>query len=250
MEYCKNCGSELHDNYCAHCGRKAKQIERITLIYLIREVITSLTHVERGFLYTSWQMLIAPGKTAKEYIDGERDIHQSPISYFIIWTTIYILFLYWIEKAFGTNAAINYMQYYGPDTTTRFAISHLSILLVVLMPFDTLYLWLLVTRKHYYYFETMIAIIYSFGTVILLQFVFAVGAVIIYLISHVSADLRVSDVLKIAYIVWFTFDFVKVCPLRYKFIKAVAFIILAFGSLTLWRIYLLPPIIQMFFLKN
>jgi hypothetical protein len=100
-----------------------------------------------------------------------------------------------------------------------------------MMPFDALYLWLLVTRRNYYYFETMVAVIYSFGTVVLLQLVFAVGAVIVYLIGHVSADLWISDVLKIAYIVWFTFDFVKQCPLNNKFIRSIAFIILAFGSL-------------------
>src|SRR4030095_1775077 len=105
MEYCKNCGSELHDVYCAHCSQKASS-ERITFIYLLHEIFHFFTHVERGFLYTSWHMLTAPGKTVKEYIGGRRRIHQSPISYFIIWTTVYILLLYWIEQGFGENAAI------------------------------------------------------------------------------------------------------------------------------------------------
>src|SRR5678815_5381812 len=111
-------------------------------------------------------MLTVPGKTVKEYVEGKRRTHQSPISYFFIWTAVYILLLFWIERRFGEMVAIDYKQYYGPVITTRFAISHLSIVLIVTMPFLTLYLWLLVTRKQYYYFETMIAVIYVYGTVI------------------------------------------------------------------------------------
>jgi len=118
------------------------------------------------------------------------------------------------------------------------------------MPFLALYLWLLITRKQYYYFETMIVIIFVFGTVILLQFVFTVCAVIVHLLNDVSVDLLISDVLKISYTIWFTFDFVKLFPLKHKFIRAAAYIILAFGTLTLWRIYALPPIIHLFFLKD
>jgi hypothetical protein len=248
-EYCKNCGSELRDMYCAHCGQKART-ERITLIHLLHEFFHFFTHIERGFLFTSWHMLTVPGKTVKEYIDGKRRIHQSPISYFVIWTTVYILFLYWTERRFGENIAIDYKEYYGPVATTRFAISHLSIVLIGMMPFLALYLWLLVTLKQYYYFETMIAIIYAFGTVLLLQFVFAVGAAIVHSLNGISVGLRISDVLKISYIIWFIFDFVKLFPVNHKFIRAAVFIILAFGTLTLWRIYGLPLIIQMIFLKD
>ena len=249
MEYCKNCGSELYDVYCGHCGQKAGT-ERITFIHLLNESFHFLTHVEHGFLYTSWHMLTVPGKTVREYIYGKRRIHQSPISYFVIWTTIYILFLYWIERRFGENAIIDYKEYYGPVATTRFAITHLNTVLIVMIPFLTLYLWLLVTRKQYYYFETIIASIYAFGTVILLQFVFAVGAVIVHLLNGASVNLGISDVLKIGYIICFAFDFVKLFPVKHKFIRATVFIILAFGTLTLWRIYGLPLIIQMFFLKD
>jgi hypothetical protein len=186
----------------------------------------------------------------KEFIDGKRKVHQSPVSYFLIWTTIYILFLYWIEKVFGENVAINYKQYFGPDATTRFAMSHLSIVLIVVMPFQALFLYLIVTRKWYYYFETLVATIYSLGTVILLQFVFAVGAVLIHLLTGATADLRISDAFKIIYIAWFIFDVIKLFAVNHRVIRAIAFIILAFGTFTLWRIYALPALIDWLFLKE
>lgn len=170
MKHCKNCGETLHDLYCSHCGQKAR-VGRITIIYLWNDIFHFFTHFEKGFLFTSLQMLQSPGKTITRFIYGKRKSYQPPVSYFLIWTTIFILFLYWIEKVYGENKVINYRDYFGPGATTRIAISHLSIVLTVIMPFQAFYLYLLVTKKVYNYFETMVATIYSLGTVILLQFV-------------------------------------------------------------------------------
>ncbi len=125
-----NCGYPLQDLYCGHCGQKADP-GRINFSFLCSEVFHFFTHLEKGFLFTSFQMIVHPGQTAKNFIDGKRKNYQSPISYFLIWTTIYILFLLLIEKIFGSNTVINYKNYFGPASATRLAISNLSIVLTV-----------------------------------------------------------------------------------------------------------------------
>jgi hypothetical protein len=105
---------------------------------------------------------------------------------------------------------------------------------------------LLVTKKKYYYFETLVAIIYVLGTVIVLQFAFALIAVLIYAITGVSVDLKFSDPQKVIYLSWFIFDFIKLYPVKQKFIRAIGFIILAFGTFTLWRLYGFPEIARWF----
>ena len=146
---------------------------KINITFLCQEVFHFVTHLESGFLFTSFQMIVHPGQTAKNYIEGKRKNYQSPISYFLIWTTVFMLFLYLIEKIFGYNTVINYGDYFGPDADTRMAISNLSIVLTVVIPFQAFYLFLLVTKKTYNYFETMVATIYSLGTIIQFQFLFA-----------------------------------------------------------------------------
>lgn len=249
MKHCKNCGETLHDLYFSHCGQKAR-VGRITIIYLWKDIFHFFTHFEKGFLFTSLQMLQSPGKTITRFINGKRKSYQPPVSYFLIWTTLFILFLYWIEKVYGENNVINYRDYFGPGATTRFAISHLSIVLTVIMPFQALYLYLLVTKKVYNYFETMVATIYSLGTVILLQFVFAAGSVLIHTVSSATIDLRLSDFLKVLYLIWFVFDLVKLFPVNFKWIRGLAFLILAFGTFTVWRLYGLPAFINWFLLKQ
>lgn len=245
MKQCKNCGSSIHGLYCSRCGQKAST-GRITFSYLWHEVFHYFSHIEKGFLFTSLHLIYEPGKTVKNFVDGKRKNHQPPISYFIIWTTIYILFLYSLEKYFGENTVINYQEYFGPATTTKYAISHLSLVLTFVIPLQALYLYILITRNTFNYFESMVAAIYSLGTVILFQFLFAVIALLVHLISSKSVDLRISDSFKILYLMWFITDLIRHFPVKLKVLKAIAFLILAFGTFTLWRLYGFPAIARFF----
>jgi hypothetical protein len=243
MKYCKNCGRPVKDLYCGHCGQMADP-GKINFLFLCREVFHFVTHTENGFLFTSFQMIIRPGQTAKNYIEGKRKNYQSPISYFLLWTTIFILFLYMIEKIFGNNAVINYGDYFGPAADTRLAISNLSIVLTVVIPFQALYLFLLVTRKSYNYFETMVATIYSLGTIIQFQFLFAVFALIYHVVYSGTVRLQISDSFKILYLMWFILDTIRLYSVKYKYIRAFGFMVLAFGTFTLWRLYGFPVFLK------
>jgi len=248
MDLCKNCGYPVEDMYCSHCGQKV-MVERITFSYLWSESFHFFTHIEHGFLYTSLKMLSSPGKTVTAFIDGKRKNYQSPVSYFLIWTTIFIVFLYWIESTFGENTIIDYKDYWGPSGATKLAISHLSLVLTIIIPFQALYLFILVTKKKYNYFETLIAAIFLVGTVILLQFAFAVGALIFNILTGIPVDLRISDILKLGYFIWFFADFVKFFPVRARFLRFGLFIILAGATFTIWRIYGVPELVRLFLEK-
>ena len=191
-------------------------------------------------------MVVHPGQTAKNFIEGKRKNYQSPISYFLIWITVFILFLYLIEKIFGYNTVINYGDYFGPAADTRTAISNLGIVLTIIIPFQALYLFLLVTKKSYNYFETMVATIYSLGTIVQFQFVFALLALISHVVYPASVNLVISDSFKILYLGWFILDTVRLYSIKYKYIRAIGFLILAFGTFTLWRLYGFPVIMKFF----
>jgi hypothetical protein len=246
MKHCKNCGHAVQGLYCNHCGQRTDS-ERINFTFLSKEVFHFFTHLETGFVYTSLQMVIRPGLTFKNFIEGKRKKYQAPISYFLIWITIFVFFLFLIEKIYGPDKVIEYAGYFGPGSDSRMAISNLGIVLMFVIPFQALYLYLLVTKRLYNYFETMVATIYSLGTVILFQFVFAVCATVYYLIFSRSVSLQISDSFKIIYLIWFITDTIRLFHMNHTFIRAMSFIILAFGTFTLWRLYGLPASIGIFF---
>jgi hypothetical protein len=243
MKVCKNCGALAGDVYCSNCGQKVAG-ERISFHYIWHEVVHFFTHFEKGFLFTSWGMIVRPGKVVTDFVNGKRKIYQPPVSFFLIWITIYLLILYVVEKIFGENVVIDYKDYFGSSSTTKFAVSHLSFVLLVVLPFQALYFYWLVAWKKYNYFESFVVAMYYLGTVILLQSVFVVLALIFHLITEASVALIYSDPLKIIYLAWAITDTIKLFRVKNKIIRIIVYTILAFGTFTIWRLYGVPSIIE------
>ncbi len=239
MDRCQNCGQPVSGAYCAHCGQKV-YLERISFSFFIHEIIHFFTHLEHGFLHTTWQLLRSPGRMVTEYIAGKRKPHQSPVSYFLIWTTIFILTLYAFVKIFGEDNVIAYKDYFGPGASTAFAISNLSFILAFIIPFQAFYLYLFLTHSKYNYSETLVMAIYAVGTIIFLQFAFALFSLAEFAFTAHPSDLRYSDILKAGYFVWFTSHLVRILPVSNKWIRALIFILLAAGTFTAWRLFVVP----------
>lgn len=233
--HCLNCGALLHDRYCPHCGQPS-DTGRLSFSDLRHEVVHFFSHMEHGFLFTSLNMLLRPARVVTEYVSGKRKPYQPPISYFLIWVTLYVLLLYGVERAFGANRVVDYQQYFGPDITTRLAISHLGLVLTAVMPFHALYLYLLITTRNYNYYESLVAVIYSLGTVILVQSLFVLVAVLVHMAGVGPLGLNHSDPLKVLYISFFAVNMAQHFNPRYKWWRVLAFVVLAFGTFTVWRI--------------
>jgi len=92
----------------------------------------------------------------------------------------------------------------------------------------------------------MVAVIYSLGTLISLQFVFAIVALVIHLITRGSIDLKISDFLKVLYLGWFITDTIRLYPVKLKLLRVIVYIILAFGTFTVWRLYAFPELVKVF----
>ncbi len=243
---CRNCGSIVQEKYCGNCGQKSS-VGRITFSSLWHEVAHFFTHMESGFLFTSWQMLVAPGNAAIQYLDGKRKTYQPPVSYFLIWTTAYMLLLYWVEKAFGENVVIDYRAYFGTPVSTRFAISHLSVVLAVMIPVQAVFFFFIITRRIYTFPETMAVVFYALGSIILCQVLFVFLAVVLFGISGNHLSLASSDVFKVFYISWFLIDFVRRLALRKRWLRAFLCALGAFGAFSAWRLWGLPLVLKALF---
>ncbi|NMH24132.1 DUF3667 domain-containing protein [Flavobacterium solisilvae] len=74
---CKNCGTLITGNFCNNCGQK--KYKRIDKKYLIDEFQYTILHTNKGFFYTVKNLFKNPGKTTREFIDGNRVNHYKPI---------------------------------------------------------------------------------------------------------------------------------------------------------------------------
>ncbi len=79
MEFqCQNCETTITQNFCSQCGQK--KYKRIDRKYIWDEIQYTTIHTNKGFLYSVKNIFKNPGKTAKEFIAGNRVNHYKPIS--------------------------------------------------------------------------------------------------------------------------------------------------------------------------
>ncbi len=70
---CASCGHEINQNFCPNCGQK--KYRRIDAHYIKEEIQYTILHTNKGFFYTLKNLLKNPGKTTRDYLDGNRINH-------------------------------------------------------------------------------------------------------------------------------------------------------------------------------
>lgn len=160
---CLNCGALVVENFCPKCGQK-KEVERLTWRSLAGELFHFLTHIEKGFLNTSWRLLIWPDRVIGEYLSGKRKKYFKPVSLYLIWVAIHLLAYQFVTE---------WMHYENLRTsreTQTFIVKHSNMFGLLLMPILSFVLWLIVTRPKLNYIESFAAIVYTFAAVEILIF--------------------------------------------------------------------------------
>ena len=168
---CKSCGFSGAGDYCSHCGQPYK-IKRITFSSLLHDVLHLFTHLDKGFLFTLKQLIVAPGHMQRKYLEGGRVRYQKPFSMFFICVTLVAVSRYWILKSLYNN-------YSAADIPElNFVHEYMVVLYISLMPVYTLIAWLLYYRSGYNYAEMGVLQLYTIsflflisGLIFLLKFI-------------------------------------------------------------------------------
>lgn len=133
---CQNCNHVIVENFCSNCGQK--KYKRIDKKYVLDEIQYTLLHTNKGLFYSIKKLLKNPGKTAKEYIDGNRVNHYKPILLIFLLSGISAFISY---KLLGFAEIINNLnsQKYGNSKLMADMMSVLSnynaIFMLLLVPF-------------------------------------------------------------------------------------------------------------------
>lgn len=83
MTRCKNCGCECTSNYCPECGQSVSE-KRLDNKSFFIDMLTGLSRINKGFLYTAWNLLIHPWTVIRDYIQCRRIRYVAPISMLVL----------------------------------------------------------------------------------------------------------------------------------------------------------------------
>jgi len=218
MEHnCANCNQLISESFCSYCGHK--KFKRIDRKYILDEVQYTVLHTNKGFLYSLKKLIQNPGKTAKEFIDGNRVNHYKPLLLAFVLSSVSAFISY---KVIGMSDIVR--EYYSRqhmnsplmnDLMSVIA-SYNSAIVLMLIPFFALFTKLAFRRWGHNYYEHIIMNCYilSFYTIVYIATIYPVMWVF-----RSNADIFVSissaSMLYVPFIlIWFYKGFYTERPLK------------------------------------
>lgn len=87
---CISCKTEHNAKFCPNCGENA-EIKKITFKSIIKDAISTITNMDRGFLYNLKMLFVNPKLISNDYIFGKRKGILNPISFLILSVTMYLI---------------------------------------------------------------------------------------------------------------------------------------------------------------
>lgn len=121
---CLNCGQEVPDRYCSHCGQENIE-SRMSFLGLVAHFFEDLTHYEGKFWKTLQQLFFKPGYLTVSFLDGKRNSSLPPVRLYI-----FVSFLtFFLAHALPTNYIYNAKESFTPAQlahidSMRFASGH------------------------------------------------------------------------------------------------------------------------------
>ena len=161
---CLNCGTEISDQFCPHCGQK-KDVKRLTWQSLVHEVAHFFSHIEEEFIKTSVQLVYRPGRTIREYLEGKRKIYYKPVALYLVWVTIFLITRNLVSRWMHyENISVGNILFFNHETG-NFFVQHRNIFELLLLPIMALFVWLIITKPKMNYIETLVLGFYIFSVI-------------------------------------------------------------------------------------
>ncbi|HJW29719.1 MAG TPA: DUF3667 domain-containing protein, partial [Saprospiraceae bacterium] len=184
-----------------------------------------------------------PGQSSIEYISGKRNAYQKPVSYFLIWTGLYILthnaiiHYHHLELTTETIAQLNIRE----QSNLLFR-QHFTLFILPVILLSAWLLYLILGRRKYNFIEILTLSLYGGGTYFMMSWISDIVLGMIFQINILSLQVFFWQmIMSSTYNLWFSFDFFKRSAVRFFWIRLIlASLSIAFGG---WVIMFYLPML-------
>lgn len=94
---CLNCGHEVAERFCSHCGQENIEV-RESFWQLLVHFFNDFTHFDGKFFSTIRVLILKPGKLTREYISGKRASYLHPIRMYLFISFAFFILQYLIPS--------------------------------------------------------------------------------------------------------------------------------------------------------
>lgn len=90
---CLNCGTPLQGPYCSECGQRGSAGHHLRLHDLLHDAVHEFLHLDGKIFRTMKLLVTKPGALTREFLEGRRARHISPIRLYLTWSLIFFALL-------------------------------------------------------------------------------------------------------------------------------------------------------------
>jgi hypothetical protein len=219
---CLNCGASFEGKFCPDCGQNA-DVKRLTMPVLVEELLHFFTHLERGFLFTSWGLVVRPGKISLDYLQGKRKKYQKPVSYFLIWTGIYIILHNFIVNQFHFQVTSSIIAETNLREQANLLLrKHFTAFLLPLIFTASILIYYVMAKPRLTYAEVLALSVFGGGTYFMLLLASDLVLGTIFRIDILSTRVFLwQAILSSAYNFWFSYDLFKKIAIPYFWVRLI-----------------------------
>lgn len=87
---CKNCETELHGHFCAHCGQTDRPLDP-TIHDLLHELTHEFLHLDGKIFLTFKMLVLHPGRLTDEFLSGRRARYIGPVRLYLTMSLLFFL---------------------------------------------------------------------------------------------------------------------------------------------------------------
>lgn len=103
IKYCLNCGTEVSDKFCPHCGQSTGTPSKLKMKNFGKGLLMSFGRLTPGFFNTAKGLIWHPWDVIRDHIHGKHIRYSPPIT-MVIQVLLYATVLYtFIDAVFGTD---------------------------------------------------------------------------------------------------------------------------------------------------
>lgn len=222
---CQNCNELIVANFCSNCGQK--KYKRIDKKYILDELQYTLLHTNKGLFYSIKKILKNPGKTAREYINGNRVNHYKPILLVFLLSGISAFISYKVLGFAEITNQLN-MEKYGNVELMKDIMSFLSnynaIFMLLLVPFFAITTKLAFWKWEQNYYEHVVMNCYILSTYTLCSMMI-IYPIMFFLKGQPNSFYTISQIsflLVIPVLIWFFKGFYPDKPLKSVVLRSLA----------------------------
>jgi hypothetical protein len=244
---CQNCNKNFTGNFCSACGQRDIANQRLQWGEVVSDFLDNFFNLDKGFLFTFWQLLKKPGTVGRSFIRGERKKYTNPIRYLIIAVAIQAFMDYWFLQAEpGSNVEFFNIPFLSEETNERMAvINHLMATKYAFIHYCSMIIlfpaifYLIFRKLHYRYIELLTINFYYFATSLLIILIILTGG----LSLNIFIPIPVIILTTMGYIFWCNFLFYS----DVSRLKRFLFLLISIVLFMLIRVFLLIYLLSIFF---